>query len=118
MSEPRLFLDVDDMWCDRSKPMETPESEKGDWYEHCDPAAVVAELEAAVAFKGRTLVAMRADRDALRAEVERLKSCVPTNWISSMLSGPDAALPGTGPWGCREIEALLRAIQDKMRRHD
>lgn len=48
---------------------------------------------------------------------ERLSDCVPTNWLDPLLTGPDAALPKerAGKWGCRDIEALLRGIQDRIR---
>jgi hypothetical protein len=46
-----------------------------------------------------------------------LSNLVPTNWCDSLLTGKDAALPmeRAGKWTCRDIEALLRGIQDRIR---
>lgn len=39
---------------------------------------------------------------------------VPCNWLDPLLSGPDAVLKGAGPWGCPDIERLLRAIRERV----
>lgn len=48
---------------------------------------------------------------------QRLSDLVPTNWLDSLLTGKDAVLPEirAGKWNCRDIEALLRGIQDRIR---
>lgn len=48
---------------------------------------------------------------------QRLSDLVPTNWCDPLLTGPDAALSKgkAGKWDCRDIEALLRGIQDRIR---
>lgn len=38
---------------------------------------------------------------------------VPTNWCDQLLTGPDGL--GQRPWGCQEIEKLLRGVQDRIR---
>lgn len=63
------------------------------------------------------------ERAELLAEVERLKAMVrelpeaiPTTWLDSLLTGPDAVVDGKREgFDCREIEALLRGIQDRLR---
>lgn len=41
---------------------------------------------------------------------------VPTSWLDSLLTGPDAVLKGKGgTWGCPDIEALLRAVKARIR---
>lgn len=51
------------------------------------------------------------------ANQPRLSDLVPTNWCDSLLTGPRAALAKerAGKWDCRDIEALLRGIQDRLR---
>jgi len=39
---------------------------------------------------------------------------VPTSWLDPLLTGPDAALKGPGPWGCPDIENLLRAVRKRV----
>ena len=74
-----------------------------------DLAAVLAE------------VATTADDAGYRRGVEeeraRASACVPMNWVHPMLTGPGAALnhARSGKWDCRDVEALLRAIQDAIR---
>ncbi len=50
----------------------------------------------------------------LRDVREAYAKVVPTNWLDPLLTGPNAVL-GKGPYGNREIEALLRGIQDRIR---
>jgi hypothetical protein len=42
-----------------------------------------------------------------------LSDLVPTNWLDSLLTGPDGI--GTPPYQARHIEQLLRGIQDRLR---
>lgn len=45
-------------------------------------------------------------------ERERCARLVPTNWCDPLLTGPKAPKL---PLGAREVEALLRGIQDRIR---
>jgi len=47
---------------------------------------------------------------------ERLCVLVPDSWLDPLLTGPDAVLKGPGPWGCAEIEALLKAVRTRIRK--
>jgi hypothetical protein len=51
------------------------------------------------------------------ASKQKLSDLVPTSWLDSLLTGPNAALPEVrvGKWNCRDIEALLRGVQDRIR---
>lgn len=49
---------------------------------------------------------------AVAAERKRCANLVPTNWCDPLLTGKAAAKL---PLGAREIEALLRGIQDRIR---
>lgn len=46
-----------------------------------------------------------------------LSDLVPTSWLDPLLTGESAALPNVrrNTWNCRDIEALLRGIQDRIR---
>lgn len=52
-----------------------------------------------------------------KAKKKPLSALVPTNWCDPLLTGPQAALHPNrvGKWDCRDIEALLRGIQDRIR---
>lgn len=39
---------------------------------------------------------------------------VPTSWLDPLLTGPEAVLNGNGPWGCPDIERLLRAVKKRV----
>jgi hypothetical protein len=40
---------------------------------------------------------------------------IPTSWLDSLLTGPNAALHGDGgTWGCPDIERLLKRIKERM----
>ena len=52
---------------------------------------------------------LRVAKEALR----ELPNLVPTNWCDPLLTGPDAVF--TDEPSCRDIEALLRGIQDRQR---
>jgi hypothetical protein len=57
----------------------------------------------------------RKPRAATFPLTEALLAAIPTNWIDPLLTGPDAVI-GKPPYGCPEIEALLRGIGTRMRR--
>lgn len=103
-----------------------------DGWNHCYllATAEVASLEARLEQVGqaardnrsRRVLELEAEVEALRkaatdaraaalAEAARL---VPTNWIDPLLTGPDAVI-GNGTADGRQIEALLRGIQDRIR---
>lgn len=44
---------------------------------------------------------------------QKLSDLVPTNWCDSLLTGPKGI--GQPPWDCRDIEKLLRGVQDRIR---
>jgi hypothetical protein len=44
---------------------------------------------------------------------QRVMGAIPTNWIDPLLSGPDGI--GQPPYDCRDIEKLLRGVQDRVR---
>lgn len=39
---------------------------------------------------------------------------VPDNWLDSLLTGPNAVV-GAPPYGCPDIEALCKAIRERIR---
>jgi len=51
--------------------------------------------------------------NAVVAERERCAKLVPTNWLDPLLTGDGVTRP---PLGERAIEALLRGIQDRIRK--
>ena len=54
--------------------------------------------------------------EAIRAEQREADAlCIPTNWTDPLLSGPGAALRGSGSWGCPDIERLLLALAAAIR---
>jgi len=57
----------------------------------------------------------RAIEIAVAAERERCARLVPTNWCDSLLTGKDVARP---PLDGRAVEALLRGVQDRIRKGD
>ena len=44
---------------------------------------------------------------------KKLSDLVPTNWLDSLLTGPEGI--GQPPYDCRHIEKLLRGVQDRLR---
>lgn len=42
-----------------------------------------------------------------------LVDCVPSNWLDPLLTGAQAVM-GSPPWGCPEVERLLRAIRARI----
>lgn len=49
--------------------------------------------------------------DVRNLVIDECAKCVPTNWLDPLLSGPNKV----GNMPARETEALLRAIQDRIR---
>lgn len=59
------------------------------------------------------LIDCRNELGAIEAQaVERCANEVPTNWLDPLLTGPKAVIKGLDN---RQIEALLRGIQDRIR---
>jgi hypothetical protein len=50
--------------------------------------------------------------DVRNAIIDECARCIPTNWCDSLLTGPTKV----GNLPSRETEALLRGIQDRIRR--
>lgn len=52
-----------------------------------------------------------------RKAKQKMSDLVPCNWCDPLLTGDHAALPKVraGKWTCRDIEALLRGVQDRIR---
>lgn len=62
----------------------------------------------------KVAVAKKVRRVNVRAAtIEECAKCVPTNWCDALLSGPDA--PRNLPFSNRDVEQLLRGIQDRIR---
>jgi len=38
---------------------------------------------------------------------------IPTSWLDSILTGPDAVV-GRPPYDCRHVEAILRAVKQRL----
>ena len=56
---------------------------------------------------------------AERRERAACADIIPTNWCDDMLSGPASKrLLGEQPWGCPEIERLLREIRYRINRRN
>lgn len=83
------------------------------WNELEAAAARIQELERELAaFEPADDIVAAAKREAFEAAAD----CVPTNWLDPLLTGPEAAFRRKdGKFDCREIEALLRGIQDRIR---
>lgn len=59
-------------------------------------------------------LAAKPDEDGVReATIKECAKCVPTNWCDALLTGPDA--PRNLPFSNRDVEQLLRGIQDRIR---
>ena len=52
----------------------------------------------------------RATRQATNRALIKAAACVPSTWISPLLSGEKAVI-GKYPWGCPDIERLLNRIR-------
>jgi hypothetical protein len=66
--------------------------------------------------KTSALAEARAEVARLTAQVEGLTAAVPATWLDPLLSGDEKVLPGQGPWGCPDIERLLNAIRERLRK--
>lgn len=44
---------------------------------------------------------------------KKVSDLVPTNWCDPLLTGPEGI--GKPPYDCRDIEKLLRGVQDRIR---
>lgn len=56
------------------------------------------------------------NKDMAAAEargLERAAEAIPTSWLDSLLTGPDAVV-GKPPFGCPDVEALLNAIKNRI----
>jgi hypothetical protein len=61
-----------------------------------------------------TLSQLQADRLAVwNAAIRAAAKAVPTNWLDSLLTGKDGI--GQPPYDARDIEQLLRGVQDAIR---
>jgi hypothetical protein len=48
--------------------------------------------------------------------LDAIIDAIPTSWLDSLLTGPDAVLHGKGgTWGCPDIERLLSAIKERQK---
>ena len=56
---------------------------------------------------------LREQVEILKGAVEQMPQQVPTSWLDPLLSGADAVVSTQSD--CREIEALLRGVQDRLR---
>lgn len=53
--------------------------------------------------------------DAIRRVWDKAISLIPTNWLDSLLTGPDASLQGNGgTWGCPDVERLLQGVKARL----
>lgn len=50
--------------------------------------------------------------DVRNAVIDECARCVPTNWLDSLLTGDKRVIVNSP---CREVEALLRGVQDRIR---
>ena len=46
-------------------------------------------------------------------DIAAVREVIPTNWLDPLLTGPNAVI-GEPPYGCQDIERLLRALSDKL----
>lgn len=53
------------------------------------------------------------DGDVAYVPLDKVLAAIPTSWLDSLLTGPDAVI-GKGPWGCPDIERLLAAIKQRI----
>jgi len=83
--------------CDVSGCCETPVSHKCDTH---DDGTDFSDIAAA-------------RREGVIEGLRLAEKCVPTNWLDPLLTGPDAVLKKGHD--NREIEALLRGVQDRVR---
>lgn len=53
-------------------------------------------------------------RDAMGRAKGVIRARVEADWPRSWLDAPMTALPGTGPWGCPDIEQLLDRLKARV----
>lgn len=90
------------------------------WQRHIDRMAKILRCfgtdkdveEAALKLKAEVRRLTEQNRLLVEA-IDEMPRQVPTNWLDSLLSGPEATVSKASD--CREIEALLRGIQDRLR---
>ena len=90
--------------------MPTPEFQK--WNRETPPPDPHPHISASTmnrwqAWRAAEQAAAEREREACAAEV-------PTTWLDPMLTG-DKAVIGKPPWGCPDVEKLLRAVRDLIR---
>lgn len=60
----------------------------------------------------------RKHRESMASMAGRLREAavkaIPTTWLDSLLTGPDAVI-GKPPYGVPDIEKLLSAVRDRVR---
>lgn len=59
---------------------------------------------------------LTAERDRYREALEGADKTIPTNWLDPLLTG-DRRVLKSGKHDCREVEALLRGVQNRLRDH-
>jgi len=57
------------------------------------------------------------DLEKAKAGLETADRVVPTNWCDPLLTGDTSVFKQTEKWDGRDIEALLRGVQDRIREH-
>lgn len=55
------------------------------------------------------------DLTTMQGVKEAAADCVPSNWLDSLLTGPNKVLPGSGKYSGPDIERLLNAIRERIR---
>lgn len=63
----------------------------------------------------RTASKARATRNTADS-VRRALGAFPTNWVDPLLTGPEAILPRGNAFACRDIERLLWAVSERVRK--
>lgn len=86
------------------------EDPNGAWVTFENHNALVTKLELRIE---QAESALRAVQQQTR---EACAKAIPTSWLDPLLSGPDAILKP--PYGCFEIERLLRAIKARVMRSE
>lgn len=81
----------------------------GEWCEFCTALSKMATFAA----NNASALLAAARREGVLEGLRLAEKCVPTNWLDPLLTGPDAVLKKGHD--NREIEALLRGVQDRVR---
>lgn len=61
------------------------------------------------------LATVEAEAKGLRDALSGLPKEVPTTWLDPVLTGDNSVFKQTEKWDARDIEALLRGVQDRLR---